>query len=308
MNNSTPKFFVEKVFVSSKEDVYFIVALIFSILVNLLFLIGTFVIGYLAILMYVGLAFLFIQGMAVAYIKQNSVKITKTQFANIHDKVTEVAQTLNIYNVPEIYLMQSDGILNAFATRFLFKDYVVLYSDILELAYQEGEDAVNFIIAHELAHVKRKHLSKQLWVFWGLLCPFLGSAYSRACETTCDNIAAYFVPNNSIDGLMVLMAGKKLYKKVNVSEMLKDADRSYGFWAWLSEISSSHPALSKRIYNVLKISETITGVKNEIIAGCAKFVVPLWVKILMWVLFGSYVLLIVGCFALIAIAEAMGAA
>lgn len=306
MSNSTPKFFVEKVFVSSKETPYYVTALIFSILINLAFLCFTFVIGYLTILFYIGLVFLFVQGIAVAYIKQNSVKITKNQFGDIHEKITEIAQILNIYDIPEIYLMQSDGILNAFATRFLFKDYVVLYSDIMELAFQEGEDAVNFIIAHELAHVKRKHLSKQLWAFWGLLIPYLGSAYSRACETTCDNIAAYFVPNNAIDGLMVLMAGKKLYKKVNIQEMLKDANDSYGFWAWLSEISSSHPALSKRIYNVLRISETITGVKNEIIVGKPKFVVPVWVKILLCVLLGSYALLIVFCIMLIAIAESMG--
>lgn len=302
----TPKFFVEKVFVSSKENIYFVVALIVSILVNLALLVGTLVFGYLLILMYLGIIFLFVQGMAVAYIKQNSVKITKSQFGNIYEKVSEISQTLNICEMPEIYLMQSGGILNAFATRFLFKDYVVLYSDIMELAFQEGEDAVNFVIAHELAHVKRKHLSKQIWLFWGILFPYLGSAYSRACETTCDNIAAYFVPEHSIDGLMVLIAGKKLYKRVNISEMLKDANNSYGFWAWLSEISSSHPALAKRVYNVLKVSETVTGVKNEIVAGAPKFVVPTWVKVLMWVLFGSYVLLIVMCFVFLAIAEAMG--
>lgn len=277
---NTPKFFVEKVFVTKKESVYFTLALIFSIIINLLFLVATFVIGYVTILLYVGLIFLFIQGMAVAYIKQNGVKITKNQFSDIYDKVHEIALTLNICDVPEIYLMQSDGILNAFATRFLFKDYVVLYSDIMELAYNEGEDAVNFIIAHELAHVKRKHLSKQLWIFWGLLMPCLGSAYSRACETTCDNIATYFVPNNSIDGLLVLMAGKKLYKKVDISEMLNDADKNYGFWAWFVEINGSHPALSKRIYNIIKVKEIITGEKNPLLTTQLKFKPPIWAIIL----------------------------
>lgn len=272
---NTPKFFVEKIFVTKKENAYFTIALIFSIIINLLLLIVTLVIGYVSILLYVGLIFLFIQGTAVAHIKQNGVKITQDQFGNIYDKVHEIALALNICDVPDIYLMQSDGILNAFATRFLFKDYVVLYSDIMELAFNEGEDAVNFIIAHELAHVKRKHLSKQLWIFWGLLIPFLGSAYSRACETTCDNIATYFVPNNTNDGLLVLMAGKKLYKKVSIAEMLKDANQNYGFWAWLVEISSTHPALAKRIYNILKLKETISGEKSPLLSDGLKFKAPM---------------------------------
>lgn len=305
MSISTPKFFVEKVFVSPKENAYYITALIFSILVNLALLLCTFVVGYLSFLFYFALVFLFMQGMAVAYIKQNSVKITKNQFGNIYEKVSEISQVLNITDVPEIYLMQSDGMLNAFATKFLFKDYVVLYSDIMELAFQEGEDAVNFIIAHELAHVKRKHLSKQIWAFWGLILPYLNTAYSRACETTCDNIAAYFVPNNAIDGLMVLMAGKKLYKKVNVEEMLKDANNDYGFFAWLSEINSSHPALAKRVYNVLKISETVTGNKNEMVAGPQKFELATVWKVLIWFMGGSYILLIIMCFVFLSMAVAL---
>ena len=112
MSVTTPKFFVESVFVTSKENVYFTIALIFSIIINLALLLCTFVIGYLAILFYLAIIFLFVQGIAVAYIKQNSIKITKNQFGNIYDKVTEIAGTLGIrnYNQPEIYLMQSDGI------------------------------------------------------------------------------------------------------------------------------------------------------------------------------------------------------
>ena len=50
-------------------------------------------------------------------------------------------------------MVQSGGLLNAFATRFSFRNLVVLYSDVMELAYEQGESAVDFIIAHELAHI-----------------------------------------------------------------------------------------------------------------------------------------------------------
>ncbi|GHT59315.1 hypothetical protein AGMMS49531_03060 [Endomicrobiia bacterium] len=154
--------------------------------------------------------------------------------------------------------MQHGGVLNAFATRFLYGDIVVIFSDILELAYAQGEDAVRFIIAHELAHVNRKHMSKSLIVFWGLIIPFIGSAYSRACETTCDNIAAYLSDKNPVNGLLVLLAGKKLYSKVKIDIFLQEAEKEKGFWSWLSEIRSSHPNLSTRIRNVSKTKKIIS--------------------------------------------------
>lgn len=282
MSSNTSKFFVEKVFVTKKENFYFILTLIISILINLILLVCTFFFGYLLILFYVAIIALFVQGLAVGYIKQNAVKITQDQFGDIYQKVSDISFKLHLQRTPEIYLMQSDGILNAFATKFLFEDYVVLYSDILELAYQEGEDAVNYVIAHELAHVKRNHLSKNRVLFWGLLIPFLGTAYSRACETTCDNIATYFVPEKPIEGLLALMAGKKLYKKVNVKEMLSTAAKDYGFWAWLSEVNSTHPPLAKRVYNVLKVQNAILGTNSELVSGKEKFVLSTSYKVLIW--------------------------
>jgi Zn-dependent protease with chaperone function len=101
-------------------------------------------------------------GLFVGYLRQNSVRVSKTQFADICEILEDYSKKLNLKNIPKFYIMQSGGSLNAFATRFLCKDIVAIYSDILELAYTKGEDAVKFIVAHELAHVKRKHMSKRI--------------------------------------------------------------------------------------------------------------------------------------------------
>jgi len=82
-----------------------------------------------------------------------------------------------------MYVLQGDGVLNAFATRFARKNFVVIYSDIFEMAYQEEKDAVSFIIGHELGHLKRRHVSN--WRLFLTLparfIPLLYKAYSRAC-------------------------------------------------------------------------------------------------------------------------------
>jgi Zn-dependent protease with chaperone function len=47
--------------------------------------------------------------------------------------------------------------------------------------------------------------------------------------------------------LLVLAAGKKLYRSVNVDAYLRQASRADGFWVWFSEVLSSHPNLTKRV-------------------------------------------------------------
>src|SRR5206468_183018 len=86
---------------------------------------------------------------------------------------------------PEAYLLQGNGMLNAFATRFLGRHYVVLLSDVVD-AMQAHPEGVNFYIGHELGHVRMKHLTGKLWRAPVLWIPLLGAAYSRANESTCD--------------------------------------------------------------------------------------------------------------------------
>lgn len=75
----------------------------------------------------------------------------------------------------------------------------------------------------------------------------MGLAYSRYCEYTCDRIGAYYQPEGATSGLLVLAAGKKLYRDVNLQEFISQAENERGFWVWLSEIISTHPNLPKRI-------------------------------------------------------------
>lgn len=233
--------------VVNKEKVYFICMLLVSLLIYFLLFIS--IIGAIYVLFF-ALFFFIMQGFAIGNLKQNSVKITEEQFSDIYEKIKNYSAKLGLDLIPDIYLTQSGGLLNAFATRFLCKDIVVIYSDVLELAYESGENAVNFIIAHELAHVKRKHLSKIKYIACAQMIPFLNTAYSRACEVTCDRIAAVLIEKMPLDGLLVLCAGKKLYKKVDTDVFLKNSKLEKDFWSWVAEITSTHPNLATRIKNI----------------------------------------------------------
>lgn len=230
--------------VNPNEKVYFVISLIISSLVYLLLVISCFGIVYIII----GLAVAIVaQGIFIGSIKGNAIRVSGKQFPEVYQLTYKIATQMEINPVPPIYILQAGGLLNAFATRFFGRNFVIIYSDVLELAYEKGENALAFVICHELAHIKRKHLVWH-WLIWpSKLIPFMGNAYSRACEYTCDKFGAYYQPDGAVDGLLVLASGKKLYRITNPKEFCDQADQDGGFWVWFSELLSTHPNLPKRL-------------------------------------------------------------
>jgi Zn-dependent protease with chaperone function len=191
----------------------------------------------------------------VGFLRGNGIKVGPQQFPEVFEIVKVQSSQLGLEKAPTVYLLQGHGILNALAMRFTRRNYVVIYSEVLATAYQEGLAVVEFIIGHELGHITRNHVStlKTLFLFPAQLVPFLGWAYSRACEYTCDAIGYALCPEGAEKGLVLLAAGKALYKKVNVHELLLSARAERGCATWFAEIFSTHPHLTKRIAVLTKL-------------------------------------------------------
>ena len=160
-----------------------------------------------------------------------------------------MAADMEIEKMPAIYVMESMGMLNAFATRFFGKNMVVVYSEIFDLSEEEREDELLFVLAHEFAHIKRRHVLVHLLLLPAMFIPLLGEAYLRACEYTCDRYAAYYVGNLDAakEALSMLAIGKKLSSKMSKEAYVEQIREESGFFPWLSEKLSSHPDLPKRI-------------------------------------------------------------
>ena len=192
---------------------------------------------------------LFTHWLQIGYIRTNGVKVTERQFADLYQTYQRVGQEMGIRLLPDVYILQAGGVLNAFATRFFQKNMVILYSDVVELSREGYAKEVEFVIAHELAHIRRNHVQKQWAMMLGGWIPFLGSAYSRACEFTCDRMAAHHIQDQTASkrALTILAIGGKLAKEVSEFDYLYEASRENGFIAKLSELLSTHPPLPKRI-------------------------------------------------------------
>ena len=121
----------------------------------------------------------------IAHLRGSSIKLGPDQLPELHARVAQLAQRIGLPEVPNAYLMQAGGTLNAFATRFFGTNFVVLYSELLD-ACGDDEPARDMIIAHELGHVHAGHLRLSWLILPSSIVPFLGTALSRAREYTCD--------------------------------------------------------------------------------------------------------------------------
>lgn len=237
--------------VHPKERIYFVLSAIITVGIY----VGIAVTGpiwLLAVPAWFAFEF-FGQGVAMGMIRGNAIRLSEAQFPEVYRRAREIATQMGFKYLPALYVLQAEGALNAFATRFARRNFVVIFSDVLELAYERGEDALTFILTHELAHIKRNHVRFSWLIDGNVFIPPLALALSRAREYTCDRYAAYHCPNGIVDGLTLLAAGKRLYKQVNRDEYLNQMNRDKSFWIWLAEMLSTHPCLPHRIREALAI-------------------------------------------------------
>lgn len=191
--------------------------------------------------------------LALGRIRGNGILVTERQFPLLHQLVTAHAQRLRLPYSPTVYVLESGGILNAFATKLLGRTFVIIHADVFALAVRRSRAAVSFIVGHELGHHWREHLRWRWLIAPARVVPYLGTAYSRACEYTCDRVGAYCEPAGAIDGLLVLAAGGWLHTHVSAEEFARQADGDAGFWVRRAELVSSHPRLPKRVKALLTL-------------------------------------------------------
>ncbi|MBT2692546.1 ankyrin repeat domain-containing protein [Bacillus sp. ISL-55] len=245
----TEETFNEKNLLHKNENKYFWIVLSISIASYILFALsiaGIFIIA--AFLMFS----LLLHALMIGQIRLNAVKISGNQFPLIHSAVEDLCVKMGIKRTPDIYVMQSGGIMNAFATRFFGRNMIVVYSEIFDLIEQNAEEELQFVLAHELAHIKRNHLCKMMFILPSMWIPGIAEMYLRACEYTCDRYAAFYTGNPAAakNGLTMLAIGKVLFKSVNKAEYLEQINQEKGFFVWLAEILSTHPPLPKRINEI----------------------------------------------------------
>jgi Zn-dependent protease with chaperone function/Tfp pilus assembly protein PilE len=192
------------------------------------------------------LFFLAAHALFLAHVRTNGLRVDERQLPDLHARVRTAAARLGLEQVPEVYVVHGGGILNAFATKLLSRHYVILLSDLVD--HCEDPRQLDFVVGHELGHFAAGHLKWNLFLLPYHFVPWLGAAYSRAREYTCDRcgLAAAADLEQATRGLVVLAAGGHIAAQVDVAAFTSQREESGGFWATVLELTSSHPFLCKR--------------------------------------------------------------
>jgi Zn-dependent protease with chaperone function len=229
--------------ISPKERTLFAIGVLFSSLVWLgliLSLLGLLYGLLIAVVVLVGHA------LFLAHVRGNGLRLSERQFPELYGRFVAAAKELGLQEVPEIYVMESGGVLNAFATKLFSRRMVIVLSDLVDECKDPRQ--LDFVVGHELGHFAAGHLAWNAFLLPYRLLPWFGPAYSRACEYTCDRCGHAISGDleQSKRALVVLAAGGTLAQRADLDEFIAQRNESGGFWMAVYELVSSHPYLCKR--------------------------------------------------------------
>jgi len=179
----------------------------------------------------------------------NMVLLGPEQCPDLYKAVVEGAEKLGLPKTPTTFIYNSQGIMNAFARRLLGARYVFLTSALVEV---QSDAQVRFVIGHELGHHAAGHLDplKTILMAPGHFVPFLGPAYSRTREYTCDQVGAYLCadPQAARASLQMLGCGcRRLNGSLNIEAFAAQEQMVPSIAGFFTEIVRSHPRLTRRV-------------------------------------------------------------
>ena len=195
----------------------------------------------------------------------NGIQVTEQQMPDLHRLYVDLAQEMGfkrdgegLEKIPLLYVKNGNGVMNAYATKCKIKrGYIVLHSDILDIAYTHGHfDTIRFILAHELGHIKCRHVS----VWRVALQPiarllFIGNSLTRAQEYTADRVGGYYAPEGAL-GLVSLFAGKHMSEQVDLDAYFKSVDEHEdGFWLKVVNFNANHPVGFRRLTTLRRVKD-----------------------------------------------------
>ncbi|HAT32810.1 MAG TPA: hypothetical protein DCW29_18770 [Janthinobacterium sp.] len=208
----------------------------------------------------------------IAHVRGNGVRVGERQFPELEARFNACCLIAGLARKPRFYLLNGNGVLNAFASRFLRRYYVVLLSDIVD-ALEDDQEALNFYIGHELGHIAHKHLAHRWWIGVAMFTPLLGAAYARAREYTCDQygLACCRDTRSAMHALAVLAAGGKRWKSMHMDSYIAQGEDGGGFWMSLNELTADYPGLCKRIARVQRGEAAVFPRRHWLAWGIAAF-------------------------------------
>lgn len=189
--------------------------------------------------------------LAIAQIRSNAVKVGPDQLPHIWNLAKKISEKLRLEKQPDVFVITGHGILNAFATKLVFRKIIVLYSDLVD-TLEEGTNSqqLEAVLAHEFGHHALNHTSLKEWFLWPAdIIPIFALPLSRAREYSADRVMRELIKDKEIaeKALIKLAVGAKLGKITNIEKYITQRREESNLFSWIGEKLSTHPDLPNRI-------------------------------------------------------------
>lgn len=204
---------------------------------------------YFLVVLALPLLILLARGMMYAQQRVSAVQMTPTQFPEGYRMMVDAAARYGLPYVPDGFVVNGNGTINAFASGHGFRRYIVVYSDLFEIGgTARSPEALEFVIGHEVGHIAAGHTSywRQLLTGSMMSVPIIGTTLSRAQEYTADNYGYYTYPAGAPPAIGVMAAGKYMLSAVDFDQFADRATQEKGFFVTLVNLLSTHPVLTWR--------------------------------------------------------------
>lgn len=212
---------------------------------------------------------------ARSVILSQGVRVSQKQFPECHQLCVQVAADLGLDQLPHVFILQGDGIMNAFAMRFIStRNMVVLNGEIVDQMISRNSYAeLRFVIGHEFAHIALGHIDylENLLMMPAWVIPFVKLALSRGREFSADRAALLVTGeiNAAARALIGVAHGSQcLADKVDPNAFIMQDQDVPGIIGWLVRISMPHPVMTRRIIELARFSEqnaTILKAREKIV-------------------------------------------
>jgi Zn-dependent protease with chaperone function len=187
---------------------------------------------------------------ATALIHGSGVRVSETQFPEIHRCVKDFAVRLDLNKHVDIYIVEAN-VTNAAAVKYGKKNVIILTDDLIHGCLASGHpDALAFVIGHELAHIALNHNG----MFRSWMAQHLNKL-QRLDEYSADSVASALVGERAtaFRGLLLLTVGYALLPYVHPESIIRQAQEvAQNKYSKKAERTLTHPLLLNRLYRVLQ--------------------------------------------------------
>lgn len=184
----------------------------------------------------------------------DGVKLDVKQYPQVYALFTEMAGKLGIQTIPDIFLINGNGVMNAFATCVPgYRNFVAIYSDIFDVCIEKNDmETLAFILGHELGHIRLGHsnvwynffnVPTRIWFFNVIL----GLPLTRAQEYGADKVGQLLSSDKRGKSLTILAAGRRNYATMDFEEYVKTQVESRHFFTIFHNFFQNHPVITWRI-------------------------------------------------------------